>query len=172
MDLRKHRLISALAMIALSCMAVFAQDQIFTDPAVEYSFTIPDTGWKASVRPSSTNPNVEYVYGDRRDGHLIVRKLSVQKNAILTDVIQDEAQNKLQFLPGYVAGKEENFNGKLRGSAFNYEYVSAGHPMAGRIYFLRANDTTVYTLRFTGPKDGLRSLRNQTDQIARTFSVK
>jgi hypothetical protein len=43
--------------------------------------------------------------------------------------------------------------------------------MSGRYYFLAANDSLVYVLRFTGPTDGLRSLRVQTDQIARSFKV-
>jgi hypothetical protein len=43
--------------------------------------------------------------------------------------------------------------------------------MSGRFYFLRANDTTVYILRFTGERDRLKAIRNQTDSIARTFKV-
>ena len=44
--------------------------------------------------------------------------------------------------------------------------------MSGRIYFLKADSTTVYVLRFTGEKDKLRSIRNQTDSIARSFKIK
>jgi hypothetical protein len=44
--------------------------------------------------------------------------------------------------------------------------------MSGRFYFLKADDKTVYVLRFTGQRDKLRSVRNQTDSIARTFSLK
>jgi hypothetical protein len=44
--------------------------------------------------------------------------------------------------------------------------------MSGRFYFLKADDTTVYILRFTGLRDGLRTIRNQVDSIARTFKVK
>ena len=90
----------------------------------------------------------------------------------MTDIIQDEEQKKLQFLPGFVAGKQETFSGRIKGAVFNYEYVASGRNMSGRFYFLRANDTTLYMLRFTGQKDSLRSLRNQTDSIARTFAVK
>lgn len=172
MDLKKSRVILAIVFVACCFAFALGQDQIFSDPAVEYSFTIPDRTWKPSVRPSATNPNVEFVYGDRRDGHLMIRRIDVKADAIMTDVVQDEALKRLQFLPGYVAGKEENFNSKFRASAFNYEYVTGGHPMAGRIYFLRSNPTTVYILRFTGPKDDLRRIRNQTDSIARTFDVK
>jgi hypothetical protein len=44
--------------------------------------------------------------------------------------------------------------------------------MSGRFYFLKADDTNVYVLRFTGMRDQLRSIRNQTDLIARTFEIK
>ena len=89
-----------------------------------------------TAKPSATSPNVEYVYGDRTDGRLEVRKVTVAKDAILSDVIQEEGQ-KLQFRAGYVAGKEENFVGHLRGSVFNFEYVASAHNMIGRFYFLR-----------------------------------
>ncbi len=150
--------------------AAYGQNVTFTHPDVDYSFSIPGETWRLTSRPSATSPNVEYVYGDRKNGHLEVRKLTVAKNAILTDVIEDE-ESKHQFLRGFVAGKEENFAGKLRGTVFNFEYVQDGRNMSGRHYFLRANDTTVYVLRFSGLKDTLRTIKNQTDSIARTFSV-
>jgi hypothetical protein len=151
--------------------AVAAQESTFNDANVEYSFVLPEAGWKVIVRPSATSPNVEYVYNDRREGHLEVRKLAVGKDVYMTDVMREE-ETKLQFLPGYVAGKEENFSGTLRGNVFNYEFVRSGRNMSGRFYFLRANDTTVYLLRFTAERDQLKAIRNQTDSIARTFNVK
>jgi len=171
MKLKNITLLYSICITALFALTAFGQDGMFSDGSVDYSFTLPDAKWKMTVKPSATSPNVEYVYGDRTDGHLEVRKLTVAKDAVLTDVIQDEEQ-KLQFRPGFVAGKEENFLGRLRGSAFNFEYVAAGRSMAGRFYFLRANATTVYLVRFTGLKDTLRSIRNQTDSIARTFTLK
>lgn len=159
------------ALVFITGVQAHAQVSAFSDPNVEYSFSLPDAKWKQTVKASALNPNVEYVYGERRDGLLEVRKLVVSKDAALTDTIRDQEQ-KLQFLPGYVTGKEENFAGKLKGSVFNFEYVHSGAAMGGRFYFLRTSDTSVYVLRFTGLKDGLRSIRNQTDQIARTFAVR
>jgi hypothetical protein len=159
------------AVLALAACSAFAQDNVFNDPTVDYSFAVPEAKWKMTVKPSATSPNVEYVYGDRFDGHLEVRKLTIPKDSVLTDVVQDEEQ-KLQFRPGFVSGKEENFSGKLKGAIYNFEYVAAGRNMSGRFYFLKANETTVYILRFTGQKDSIRGLRNQTDSIARTFGVK
>ena len=65
-----------------------------------------------------------------------------------------------------------NFAGFLKGTVFNYEFVRAGRPMSGRFYFLKANDNTIYVLRFTGFRDKLRSIRNQTDSIGRTFTIR
>ena len=170
----KHTRASILFSIALSLIfgaSAFGQAGIFSDPNVDYTFDVPDERWKMTVKPSATKPNVEYVFVDRNDGHLEVRKVAVAKDALLGDVIRAE-EEKLQFLPGYVAGRDENFSGRLRGSIFNYEFVRGGRPMSGRFYFLKANDNTIYVLRFTGFRDKLRSIRNQTDSMARTFEIK
>lgn len=172
MNLQKLRFISISALMLFVSLASFAQgSDTFSDPNVDYTFDVPNAKWKMTAKPSATNPNVGYVYGDRLDGLFEVRALSVNKDTLLTDLIQDE-ETKLQFKPGFVAGREENFTGKLRGSVYNFEYVTAGKSMSGRFYFLRAADTTVYTLRFTGLKDSLRSIRAQTDSIARSFAIK
>ena len=151
--------------------AVAAQVSSFSNSDVEYVFDLPDAKWKMTVKPSTTTPNVEYVFGDRTAGHLEVRKLSLPSRGVLSDLIREEEQ-KLQFLPGYVAGKEEQFGGTLNGTVFNFEFVRAGRPISGRFYFLRTADNQVYLLRFTGYRDDLRLIRNQTDQIARSFNLK
>lgn len=161
------------ALMAALVLAVSAAGQTssFSSPDVEYGFELPDERWKMTVKPSATTPNVEYVFGDRTDGHFEVRKLGLPSRGVLSELIRDEEQ-KLQFMPGYVAGKEEQFGGFLKGVVFNFEFVRAGRPMSGRFYYLRVDNSTVYVLRFTGFRDRLRSIRNQTDSIARTFNVK
>jgi hypothetical protein len=44
--------------------------------------------------------------------------------------------------------------------------------MLGRTYYLQADSRTIYALRFTGLRDKLSRIRNQTDVIARTFKLK
>ena len=166
----RTKLLSPVLLALFAALAAMGQTSNFSDPNVDYSFDVPDERWKMTVKPSPTRPNVEYVFIDRNDGHLEVRKMAIGKDTVLADIVRDE-ELKLQFLPGYVAGKDETFSGRLRGSIFNYEFVRAGRPMAGRFYFLRADDNTLYVLRFTGFRDRLRSLRNQTDSMARTFSI-
>ena len=171
MKFEKARISVTAFFVLLASFSVFAQDDTFSDANVDYSFDVPDTRWKMTVKPSATSPNVEYVFVERNEGHLEVRKLNAARDAILSDVMRDEEQ-KLQFLPGYVAGKEENFGGFLKGAVFNFEFVRSGRPMSDRFYFLKATDGTVYVLRFTGSRDKIRSIRNQTDSIARTFALK
>ena len=156
---------------ALFSVSIFAQSQTFNDPNVPYTFDLPEATWKMTLKPSSISPNVEYVFGDRSDGHLEVRKLTIKSGEMISETIDNEEQ-KLQFLTGYVAGKEEDFRGSLNGKVFNYEFVRSGRNMSGRFYFLKSDASTVYVLRFTGERDKLRSIRNQTDSIARTFEVK
>jgi hypothetical protein len=164
--------ISALFALVIAglTVAAYPQDNHFSDPNSGYAFDIPDSKWKMTVKPTATSQNVEYVYIDRNDGHLEIRKLTVGKEALLPDIIRTEEQ-KLQFLPGFVAGKTETFRGRMPGSIFNFEFVRAGRPMSGRFYFLRADPNTVYVLRFTGFTDKLRSIENQTDSISRTFQL-
>ena len=159
-----------LAALLLTASA-FAQTETFSDANVEYTFNLPEAAWKMTVKPSDTSPNVEYVYGERQSGHLEIRKLSTKSGVLLSETIRDQEQS-LQFLPGYVAGKEEDFRGSLGGKVFNYEFVRSGRNMSGRFYFLKSADNAVYILRFTGQRDKLRSIRNQTDSIARTFELK
>lgn len=163
--------LTTFALVLLAAGTLFAQGESFASPDVDYVFELPDERWKMTVKPSATTPNVEYVFGDRTDGHLEVRRLSLPSRGIVSDLIRDEEQ-KLQFLPGYVAGREEPFGGFLKGAVFNFEFVRAGRPMSGRFYFLKADESSVYVLRFTGFRDKLRSIKHYTDSIARTFNLK
>jgi len=79
---------------------------------------------------------------------------------------------KTRFLPGYVDGKEEQFSGRLSGVTLSYEFTERGKPMAGRTYYLQAEGSSVYVLRFTGLRDKLSRIRNQTDLIARSVRQK
>lgn len=170
--MRKRKLPGTLPFILVFLLAgsLFAQSE-FSDPNAEYAFSLPSDSWKMTVKPSQMSPNVEYVYNFRREGHLEVRKLSVSAGATFDDIIRQEEQ-KLQFVPGFVAGREENFKGSLSGKVFNYEFLRSGRNMSGRFYFLKSDPTTLWLLRFTGEKNSLRSIRNETDQIARTFKLK
>ena len=150
--------------------SAFAQTEKFSDPNVDYTFEIPDAKWKMTAKPSNISQNVEYVYDTRTNGHLEVRKISVRSSEKLEDIVRDE-ETKLQFKPGFVAGKEENFKGALSGKVYNFEFVKSGRNWSGRYYFLQVDNSTVYVLRFEGYRENLLSLRSITDAMARSFKI-
>ena len=166
MDRIRKPFLLILAVGSLFAGFAAAQTRAFNESGIEYTFEIPNEQWKLVSRTPHTN----LVFGTAREGDLEIRKITAPASKPIGDVMKEEEQ-KLQFLQGFVAGKEENFSGALRGSIYNYEFVRSGRPMAGRFYFLRSGDT-VYVLRFTAYTNNLRSLRVQTDIIARTFQLK
>ena len=161
----KKLLFIAIAVFSFAAAAAAQNRTTFSDPTVEFTFEIPDDKWKVVGKAP-----VNLVYGTANDGDLEIRKLTLAANRPLAELMKSE-EEKLQFLRGFVAGKDENFSGASRGSVYNYEFVSSGRGKAGRFYYLRNGDT-VYVLRFTGYADKLRSVRTQSDLIARTFQVK
>lgn len=170
MKSQRNKIALTVLLTVLFAITGFAQSE-FRDVNVEYVFSLPNDAWKMTVKPSSMSPNVEYVHNFRKEAHLEIRKVAVEPNTLFGEVIQEEEQ-KLQFTPGYVAGREANFRGAYGGRVFNFEFVRSGRTMSGRYYLLKSGARTIYVLRFTGRKNTLRSLRAETDSIARTFRLK
>src|ERR1041384_2983747 len=169
-----RRLISFVAGAGLCalCALAFAQTQTYEDKADGYTLELPSPTWRAIPRPDSEHAHTEFVYGDRSDGYLRIRKEVVDADTKPSDVSHRDHDLKLRFFSGYVEGKEENFAGRLKGVTSSYEFTAAGNPMLGPIYSLQADSRTIYVLHFTGARDKLMLIRNQTDAIARSFQPK
>ena len=155
-----------------ACAASARAQESFTDPNLDYALDLPSATWKATVRPDGVHQHVEFVYGDRIDGHLRVRKEALDAGQTAAALAEREADVKLRYQPGYVAGRQERFAGRLSGVIVSYEFTKGGKPMAGLVYYLQADERTVYTLHFTGLRDKLLRIRNQTDSLARSFRLK
>lgn len=146
--------------------------QKYTNERLEYTLDLPHAKWRALTRPDSTHNYIEFIYGDRSDGLLRIRKEVVDAGTTASDLARRDHDGKLRFQPGYVEGKEEKFTGRINGVASSYEYTGAGKAMLGRIYYLQADNRTIYVLHFTGARSILSLLRNQTDLMARSFQLK
>ena len=164
-------LVFALLLIGLTAPLSLAQ-QLYSHDKVDYTFEIPSATWKSILEPDAAHEHPEFVYGDRLDGFLTIRKEIVDAGTTASELARRDQDLKLRFLPGFVEGKEEKFNGRLDGVTISYEFVRTGKPMLGRTYYLQADPRTIYALRFTGLRDKLMRIRNQTDLIARTFKMK
>lgn len=160
-----------LVLFALTAPVALAQ-QIYTHEKVDYSFDLPSPTWRAILEPDAAHEHPEFVYGDRLDGFLTIRKEIVEGGTTPAELARRDQDLKLRFLPGFVEGKTDTFNGRLNGVTMSYEFVRTGKPMLGRTYYLQVDSRTIYALRFTGLRDKIGRIRNQTDLIARTFKMK
>jgi hypothetical protein len=157
--------------LIVGCSLATAQ-QAYTNDRLEYTLELPSAQWRAISEPDAAHEHAEFVYGDRLDGYLQIRREMVDAGNSPSELARRDLDQKLRFLPGFVEGKEEKFSGRLNGVTISYEFVKTGKPMMGRIYYLQADNRTIYALRFTGLRDKLARIRNQTDLIARSFKVK
>jgi hypothetical protein len=168
----KHLIaVFVLLLIAGSCSLAVAQEP-YTSEQIDYTIELPSNAWRVISEPDGTHERAEFVYGDRLEGYLQIRKEMVDAGTTPSDLARRDLDQKLRFLPGFVEGKEEPFKGRLNGVTASYEFIKTGKPMMGRIYYLQADNRTIYALRFTGLRDKLARIRNQTDLIARSFKLK
>jgi hypothetical protein len=171
-----RRLIISLALtltaLTLASSGAQAQEQTYTNDNVEYTLELPSATWRVTSEPDNVHQHPEFINGDRNDGHLRIRKEVVDAGTTAPQLARQDQDQKLRFLRGYVEGKEEKFVGRLSGVTISFEYTDGGKPMMGRIYYLQADNRTIYTLRFTGFRDKLSRIRNQTDSMARSFRLK
>src|ERR1041384_5188076 len=94
-----------LVLIALAAPAVLAQ-QTYTHDNVEYTFEIPSPTWRSILEPDAAHEHPEFVYGDRLDGYLTIRKEVVDAGTSPSDLARRDQDLRLRFLPGFVDGTQ------------------------------------------------------------------
>jgi len=150
--------------------------EIFEDPEGKYAVTLP-TGWLGIVNQDSLGrKDVNIVFKVRENGSLRIRRVDgADATMDVMDYAKKDEEHTVRFQPSYDMISIENFplGGGKKCVLLSYDYKNvAGQPFTGRNYYLRIDDKTMYVLRFTGRKNTLGSLRNQTDAIVRSFKVK
>lgn len=149
-----------------------AQEHTYTSSKAGYTIDLPSPTWRLTDEADELNQHTEFLYGDRMDGYLRIRKETAEAGITIQEFAHRDQDQKTRFLPGYVDGKDESFTGRLAGMVSSYEFTERGKAMAGRTYYLQGEGRTVYVLRFTGLREKLMRIRNQTDQIARSLRLK
>ena len=170
--MRRLTVLLVFAFVSTFASAVATAQVNYSSDSAGYSLELPSERWRVTQEPDSLHEHAEFIYGDRNDGYLKIRKEVVEAGTTPSNISQRDQEQKLHFQTGYVEGKEDKFAGRLSGVTFAYEYTAGGKAMAGRIYYLQADNRTIYALRFTGLRDRLSQIRNQTDSIARSFHLK
>ena len=134
-------LVFVLVLMALTAPVALAQ-QTYTHEKVEYTFEIPSANWRSILEPEPlTNTRNLFTAIGSMDTCRFAKKLSMPAQRLLNSRSRDQ-DLKLRFLPGFVEGKQEPFNGRLDGVTMSYEFVRTGKPMLGRIYYLQADNRT------------------------------
>jgi hypothetical protein len=166
-------LFTSILIAALFHTAASGQTHTFTNKSVDYVIEFPSAKWRA-LRSSGLVPartRKEFIYADRNSVRLLVRRKMVDADVTPSDMIR-RRQTWDQHLAGYVLVKEEDFTGQMSGTKFSYGYTQGGKPMIALVYYLEADNRTIYSLLFTGTRDELQSLLDQADSIARSFRLK
>ena len=164
-------LLVAVAPTALQLNAA-AQEHSYSSAKVNYIVDFPSPTWRLVDEPDEVHQHAEFVYGDRNDGYLRIRKETLEPGLTVKEFARRDQDQKERFRPGYLDGKEGTFAGRLTGWTISYEFSQNGKPMAGRSYYLQGDSGNVYVLRFTGMRDKLARIQNQTDLIARSLRLK
>ena len=168
----KHVTAGLLLLLTAGIFFLAPAQDIYTTNQLDYTIELPSTVWRPVSGSDAAHEHAEFVNGERLEGYLQIRKEVVDAGTTAADLSRRDMEQKLRFLPGFVEGKEEKFSGRLNGVTVSYEFVRTAKPMMGRIYYLQADNRTVYALRFTGLREKLGRIRNQTDVIARSFKLK
>ncbi|MFN0121054.1 MAG: hypothetical protein ACKV2V_11185 [Blastocatellia bacterium] len=167
-----HCLILVLLLLTPVTITPQNPEGFFEDSEKQYTLRLP-AKWTAIVNKDGLGrDDVIFVWGStREDGAMTVRRMDIDAAMKSADAAKKDEDQTLRFRPGYARGAVENFAATYDTTVVSYDYTQAGRPKMGRKYYLRVNDTTVYTLWFTGNRQTLGILRSQTDSIARSFKV-
>ena len=152
--------------------ATLSQAYTFAPGNIDYVIEFPSPKWRAvpSSGIVSSRTRKEFIHsGD--DVRLLIRRKLVDASVTPADMVR-RRQTWDRYLAGYVLIKEESFTGQLSGAKFAYEYTRGGKPMIALIYYLEADNRTIYSLLFRGPRDEMENLRTQADSIANSFRLR
>jgi hypothetical protein len=168
----KHKggLLLAALLLAGNTSAVVAQNgQEFKEPAGQYKLMLSGD-WKAvSYNDAVGRPKTEFVYRDRREGLLKISRETLP--GALSDFVRQEEENLKIYRSGFEGSASEQFGGgSLNGIRLSFFSTEGNRKMANTYYYLQ-DKSAVWVLRFTGKRGALDTVRNLTDQMARSFTT-
>lgn len=159
----------ALLFISIPAGGALAQSgEEFVDPEGKFRITLQGD-WKAITYSDAVGrQKTEFVYKDRRVGLLKITSTSLS-GGNLSSMVREDEENQRTYRAGYVAGSNEDFGGGGHSGVRLAFYTTESYKqIANTTYYLK-DGSRVWVLKFTGPKGTLDTMRNLTDQMARSF---
>jgi len=153
--------------LIFSSIAAAQAGQEFADKEGKFKLTLVGD-WKAvSYNDAVGRQKTEFVYRDRSEGLLKISREALTGS--IADMIRQEEENLRIYRSGFEGASREPFGGgKLSGIRLSFYSVDSSRRTANTYYYLQ-DKNAVWVLRFTGKRGSLDAIRNQTDQIARSF---
>src|SRR4051812_33794761 len=91
------------------------QEYSYTSPKADFTIDLPSGTWRKVGEPDDVHQHTEFIYGDRNDGYLRIRKEIITEGTKIKDFALRDQDERTRFLPGFVSGKDEPFDGRLDG---------------------------------------------------------
>jgi hypothetical protein len=165
----KHRraLTITLVLSVFSASVAGQNSQEFTDPAGLYKLTLIGDWRAVSYNDAVGRQKTEFVYRDRADGLLKITREPL--GGSLPDAVRQEEENLKIYRSGFEGAASEPFGGGvLSGIRLSFFSTEGNRKMANTFYYLQ-DKNAMWVLRFSGRRGSLDTIRNLTDQIARSF---
>jgi len=148
------------------------EERLFKDPDGRYEIVLRDLWEPVTYQDGAGNTVTDIVYENSEEGVLKVRQFKVDPGTSTEAYAKREEEISLRFRPSYVRGSLEAFSGTYpNGVVFNFEFTRRGKRRAARYYYVKTDETTIYVLQFEGRPEVIRSMRNRTDLMARSFKL-
>lgn len=153
---------------------VLAQEgKLYTDPIDRFQLQLEPDWEEISYTDNSGQRRLSFVFrGSSDKGELKIRKLSLD-GLPLEAFIEREEGTTLQYLPGFVRVKRQELfgGGQLKGKFIEFNFKRNRQDRLARYYYLVDDKNNLWILLFSGRPDYIRSLRPNTDQMARSFKL-
>jgi len=165
----KHAFLVLAAMALMTGAAGAQNGQEYADSAGKYKLTLMGD-WKAvSYSDAVGRQKTEFVYRDRSEGLLKITREPIAGS--LADAVRQEEETLKIYRAGIEGLSTESFGGgSLNGVRMSFFHTEGGRRMANTFYYFQ-DKNAMWALRFTGKRGGLDTIRNITDQIARSFKA-
>lgn len=168
MSVKAKSVLGLSALMIGSLAGLGRASQEFVDPSGKFKVVLAGDWRAVSYSDAVGRSRTEFVYRDRSEGLLKVTRENLSGRSIEGFAREEEEGARIYRAGFEVIGKESFGGGPLRGLRLAFYYVEGGRRMAATYYYLQDGDA-VWVLRFTGRRGSLDTIRNVTDQIARSF---
>ena len=100
-------LVIALVLIGLMTPIALAQ-QLYSHDKVDYTFELPSATWRSILEPDAAHEHPEFVFGDRLDGYLTIRKEIVDAGTTPAELARRDQDLNSDFCPALLRGNRSH----------------------------------------------------------------